>query len=149
MKDRVEGFQAACDAGLNTCHNSKVFYISGNSFFPGAQKELVELFDDIVSSCTALMCANDELAAMFLEVANQRQLVVPDCISIIGADDSGTLRDLNLTTFKLTGEEIACSCLALREKRIAQSGPWGPEAVLLKPRLLRRHTTGKYDGHKS
>ena len=72
-----------------------------------------------------------------------------ETVWIIGADDSGTSRDFNLTTFKLTGEEIACSCLAMLEKIIAQSGPRVPETGLLKPRLLRRHTTGKYDGHKS
>ena len=138
MHDRIAGFTAACDAGLNSCESHRVFYIKGNQFCPGSFEMLTEMFDEIVSSCTALMCANDELASMFIDIAKQRNLSIPDDLSIIGADDNISQRELNLTTFKMSGEEIARHSLEFMEKRILQPSGYVPEKLLLKPRLLER-----------
>lgn len=140
MHDRIAGFTSACEAGFETCESHRIFYISGNRYCSGSMDVLAGIFDDIVSSCTALMCANDELVSMFMEIASQRNIKVPEDISIIGADDNIVSRDLNITTFKITGDEIARSCLDIIEKRISLSGGDSPEKILLKPRLLERGT---------
>jgi DNA-binding LacI/PurR family transcriptional regulator len=141
MNQRIAGFTNACDSSNQTCLNRQIFKICGNKYHPGSQQEMADIFDEIVGSCSGLMCANDELASMFMEVAAERGLAIPEALSIVGADDDGIYRDLNLTTFKLSGSEIAQICLDLLKKRIDQPTVSKVTARLLKPRLQERSTT--------
>jgi GntR family transcriptional regulator of arabinose operon len=149
MNQRITGFSRACDTSNQTCQSSRIFKIGGGKYHPGAQQEMADVFDDVVAACTGLMCANDELAAMFMEVADERGVEIPGQVSIIGADDNGAYRALNLTTFRLSGGEIAQNCLDLLTQRIDQ--PTNPKiaARLLKPRLQERSTTGALSKHEA
>src|SRR5699024_386353 len=51
---------------------------------------------------TAIVCYNDELAVMLMDVIREQKLVIPENISIVGFDDSflSNISGIKLTTVK-------------------------------------------------
>ena len=65
----------------------------------------------LVPRPTAVLCANDEMAAGVLRAARERGVVVPDDLSVVGFDDSPNAVDLHppLTTYAQPTEKVAAA----------------------------------------
>lgn len=89
---------------------------------------------------TAIIAADDTVAAVALETLRQRGVDVPGEISIIGIDDQPSLAFLALTTVKLPVVEAGKHAIELLIKRIADQHAEVKHVVLRCP-LLERSTT--------
>jgi len=63
---------------------------------------LENILDQSVDSLTAIVCYNDELAMSLIEVLRNKNIAIPDDISIVGFDDSflAEISEVKLTTIK-------------------------------------------------
>lgn len=57
-----------------------------------------QVAQQVVESCTALVCANDDLAAAMLKWGRANGVSVPEDLSIVGFDDDSLYRQFELTT---------------------------------------------------
>ena len=68
---------------------------------------------DLLSTCTAVVCYNDQIALKFIDFVRKRGLDIPGDISLVSFDDSqlAVVSEIKLTTVahpkELLGEEAA------------------------------------------
>lgn len=111
------------------------------------KKELERILDRPNTELpSAIVCYNDELAMSLLEVLRNKQIKVPEDISLIGYDDSAfsKVSEVKLTTIKhpqrKMGEDAAKMILGLlneetfRNKKLAES-------IVYEPQLIKRNST--------
>jgi len=96
---------------------------------------------------TAIVCYNDELAMLLLEVLREQNIKVPEDISLIGYDDSVLSRvsEVKLTTIKHPqsemGETAAKMMLDLLDgKSSSQSENQEMESIVYEPQLVIRNS---------
>ncbi len=94
---------------------------------------------------TAIIAADDTVAAVVLETLREQGVDVPGEISIIGIDDQPSLSFLGLTTVKLPVVEACSHAIKLLIKRIADRHAEVQHMVLRCP-LLERSTTAPARG---
>jgi LacI family transcriptional regulator len=88
--ERLAGFvEAMASAGL-AVDNRLVGTTSGFGFEDGLQAGRVLLSGN--KRPTAVICANDDIAAGVLAVAHEMQIPLPDALSVVGFDNSGLSR---------------------------------------------------------
>lgn len=108
--------------------------------------ELKQLLQSI-DPPSAIVCYNDELAVLLLEVLQKEKLRVPEDISIVGFDDAHFSRASRLTTIKHPqsemGKEAAKMILQLVENRYKSSDEKGIESIVYEPELIVRNSTKK------
>lgn len=110
---------------------------------------LEELLTTQTDMPTGIVCYNDELALVLLDVLRKKNLKVPDDISIVGYDDSflAEASEVKLTTVKHPkneiGEAAAKMIVALVEKNRANKDISEFESVVYEPELVKRKSTKK------
>jgi len=88
---------------------------------------------------TAIVCYNDSHAGYVLAALTQRHLRVPEDVSLIGIDDSGSARfDPPLTTIRQPYRDIARGAVEALLSQIRSESPSAPQQVLLPGELVRR-----------
>lgn len=147
MTLRIQGFTKACQENRRSCNSYQIFKIKNSTFGTEhlQRQEIAELFDKLVGHYSAVMCANDHLAGIVMDIAQENQVNIPQHLSVIGVDDDIRLREANLTTFRISGEELAKVSLDLLQKRMKQCFSCAPSVQLIKPRLINRTTTTVYE----
>ncbi|MDQ0256771.1 GntR family transcriptional regulator of arabinose operon [Evansella vedderi] len=109
-------------------------------------KELESLLSDQTDLPTGLVCYNDELALLLLDVLRNKNLKVPNDISIVGYDDSflAEASEVKLTTIKHPknemGEAAAKLIVSIVEK-MNQGNNETFETVVYEPELVIRKST--------
>ncbi|MRH41678.1 substrate-binding domain-containing protein [Aquibacillus halophilus] len=149
-KNRLKGYlKAHRTHGIVINPNSIVTYNTEEKF-----DKPVEALRQILSvskseSPTAIVCYNDELALKLLDVIRERNLQVPDDISIVGFDDSfvASVSEVKLTTIKHPqsdmGEMAAKMILDLVNVGIGSQKKSRDtvKSVILNPELIIRNST--------
>src|SRR5690625_3994598 len=120
----------------------------------GKGSKPLEKLEDILSQSaddrpTAIICYNDELAVKLLDVIRERQLNIPNDISIVGFDDSflANVSEVKLTTVKhpqsKVGEVAGKLILDMikTNKVDDSSDAHKPESVVFEPELVERNST--------
>ncbi|KAB8137614.1 GntR family transcriptional regulator [Gracilibacillus oryzae] len=102
--------------GYLKAHRKHNIEISPNNIIPytteeKAEKpieELQKLLENTENRPTGIVCYNDELAIKLLDVIREKQLKVPDDISMVGFDDSfmAEVTEVKLTTIKHPQSEM-------------------------------------------
>jgi len=107
---------------------------------------LLELPDE--ERPTAIVCYNDELSLNLMDVIRERNLVVPDNISIVGFDDSflAQISEVKLTTIahplSNMGQKAAEMILQLvKEKNKQVNDGKTIESIVYEPKLVVRNST--------
>jgi len=119
----------------------------------GKRGKPLEKLEDILSQSTsdrptAIICYNDELAVKILDVIRERQLSIPNDISIVGFDDSflANVSEVKLTTIKHPQSELgeAAGKLILdmiKEAKNDRIDTHKPKSVVFEPELVERNST--------
>lgn len=146
MLQRINGFSNGCRENRRSCSHSQIFTTKNSKYGEKAlqKQEIADLFDELTGNHSGVMCANDKVAGLLIDVAGERNVIIPEQLSVISVDDDIKLRELNLTTFRFSGEELANVSLGLLKKRMEQPSPYSPSVQLIKPRLMQRNTTTVY-----
>jgi len=92
-------------------------------------------------SCTALVAANDSLAALARDLLTELGFDVPRRMSLTGFDDDDQFRNLRLTTVGLPLEAVAAAAVQLAAHVLREGAAHAIHDVRLEPRLLIRDTT--------
>ncbi len=95
-----------------------------------------------VSTVTALVAANDRMAAMTIEILRDMGLRIPQEVSVSGFDDDYQFRGAHITTVGLPLEQVAASAVRLATFLLFNSTSAFVHETRLQPRLLIRNTTG-------
>lgn len=97
---------------------------------------------------SAIVCYNDEIALMLLEVIRQKKLLVPNDISLVGFDDSflADVSEVKLTTIQhplsemgKTAAEMILEMIKGQQEEQAEK----IESVIFNPELIIRNSTRK------
>lgn len=96
---RYSGFTKSCIAhGLRNAEDNVLWFATSdkNSVFTSGSDRLLEL----ISESTAFVCYNDNIAIKLLQFCKERDIRVPDDLSVIGIDDSkyASICDVPLTS---------------------------------------------------
>lgn len=116
--ERLKGYRAALDA--HGIAFDQALVVAGDYSFPSGREAARQLLD-APSRPTAIFAGNDDMAAGALAVAHERDIGVPDQISIAGFDDSDLAAAVwpPLTTVRQPVRELAWAAadLLLSEDR--------------------------------
>jgi LacI family transcriptional regulator len=95
----------------------------------------------------ALLCADDDVAALLIRSLEKAGARVPGDIRVVGFDDVrfATMLSVPLTTMHQPCREIAIVALRAMLDRIADPAP-PPRSLILSPRLVVRESCGAYAG---
>lgn len=136
-QERLQGYkQALLDNNISLNEN----YIKNTNFSPKIAKDaLIELFD-LRDPPTAIFCCSDDIAYGVMLFAAERNLTIPDDLSVVGFDDNHFLSSshLALTTVHQPLEEMA-SLGAELLYNIIHNGE-GVKNIILPPQLMERDT---------
>lgn len=116
---------------------------SGNFMFPSGQRAAEKLLA-MKEPPTAIFCANDDMAAGAIAVANQRGIRVPEQLSIAGFDDSAMARITYpaLTTVRQPLAAMGATAVRLLASVAGDSGE-EPRQVTLPWKIIERASTAR------
>ncbi|MFF4349587.1 LacI family DNA-binding transcriptional regulator [Streptomyces sp. NPDC001530] len=138
--DRIAGYRSAlASAGIR--HRPE--YVRYGSFNEtGAHRRMLELLD-LPEPPTAVFVCSDKMALGVYQALAERQLSVPDDISVVGFDDLPESRWATpaLTTVRQPLSEMAATALRLLVRMMAGDQPEGTRTEL-STRLVERASTG-------
>lgn len=98
--------------------------------------------ESVADGCTAVVCANDDLAAAMLKWTRAHGRSVPEDLSIVGFDDDTLYRQYELTTVHDDMERLGREAVRLAA-HLLESGDGNMRMTLRLPaRLVVRRTTG-------
>lgn len=95
----------------------------------------------LARTCTALVCANDDLAAIAHAALTAAGHAVPGDVALTGFDDDTAFRELELTTVGLPLEEVSVAAVGLLARALTEDLAEAVHHLQLAPRLLARQTT--------
>ena len=105
--------------------------------------------ESVADGCTAVVCANDDLADAMLKWARAHGRSVPDDLSIVGFDDDTLYRQFELTTVNDDMARLGREAVRLAA-HLLESGDGNMKLTLRLPaRLVVRRTTGAPRGGSS
>jgi DNA-binding LacI/PurR family transcriptional regulator len=141
-RDRLAGYADAIEAAGLPWSEVPV-YESVESTMPCGRQAATVLFDHGEEPPTAILAASDQLALGAIETANQRGLLVPDQLSIVGFDDipaTGAQTSPLTTVRQDHGRkgQLAVGCLLASLR-----GDPPPDPQLLDYRLVTRASTAR------
>jgi len=142
VRERIGGYETACEAhGVDF---DRVSIIEVGAFDPDSARSAAgRLIDD--EAPTAIVATSDAMALGVLAAAAERQLSVPDDLSVIGFDDAPEAAAAGLTTIRqpmVEKGEIAASILLT----LLAGGEAAGETIL-PTELIVRNTTGPPPPH--
>ena len=138
-RERMIGFRRALEEdGIDL--GSGCIFEGDFSFKAGL--EAVPHFQEKQASITAIWAMNDMMAFGLLKGLYQRGIKVPDDVSVMGLDDHafGVMCTPSLTTIHYPFKDLAEKAIEIVTKQI-ESLAEVPEAILLAPSLIVRHST--------
>jgi len=106
---RMKGYlKAHRDYGVTIVPQNIITYNTSEKEGTGLLEKLDDILINSPDKVTGIICYNDELAMKILDVLRQRNLQVPDDISIVGFDDSflAEVSEVKLTTVKHPKSEL-------------------------------------------
>lgn len=112
---------------------------------------LLSQVNNVDGKPTAIVCYNDELAILLLDVLREKNIMVPDDISIIGYDDSflSEASEVKLTTIEhpkiKMGEDAAKMIMESIAKINENQQDRKLESIIYKPKLILRSSTKRID----
>jgi GntR family transcriptional regulator, arabinose operon transcriptional repressor len=112
----------------------------------------INIFIDLIHSSlekpTGIICYNDELAMKILEIIRQKELQVPDDLSIIGFDDSffAEVSEVKLTTIKHPKSEMGAVAAKMiiqmiENRKSSKSRETVLEPYVFHPEIVVRNST--------
>lgn len=109
---------------------------TGNYSFESGYQAAKELLEEKV---TALLCFNDDMAFGARKAIDEKGLLVPEDISLVGYDnlDVNRVEEMGLTTIERNMEELAVTGSKVLLQKIEQ-GDQGEERIYLDTRLIVR-----------
>ncbi len=136
--ERAEAFRVALAAqALQPAMETLLPHRDPLNVGPDVHAELLAL----TQACTAVVCANDDLAVGLLKWANANGRPVPDALSVIGFDDDPAYRQVELTTVHDDLGRLGREALRLLAQLVA-SGDGDMRLTLQLPaRLVVRRTS--------
>ncbi len=140
---RYGGYMSSCIAhGIRNAECDVMWFATSdrNTVFQYAESRLLE----IIKNSTAIVCYNDMIAVNLLKFCKDREIRVPEDISIVGIDDSkySTICDVPLTTVHHPHQElgeVAAKCL-IEQMQAPQART---KDVIFKPELIERDSVAK------
>lgn len=112
-------------------------------------EELEKLLASSDEPITGLVCYNDELAMMLIELLRVKNIKVPEDISIVGHDDSmlAEISEVKLTTIahpkSEMGELAANSIISLIHSKHHKAEGYNADSTVYDPELIVRSSTQK------
>lgn len=145
VSERGQAFRVAMEArGLTPAWTDAVRQHSPleqtDDFEPAAER--------LAKACTAVVCANDDLAAALLKWARAKNLAIPGDLSIVGFDDDTLYRTLELTTVHDDMARLGREAARLLAHLLEAGDSDLRMSLRLPARLVVRRTTGKPLGAK-
>jgi Transcriptional regulators len=115
---REHGFKSALKYYGLPIHDKYVFTI--DSTFDGAYLDMLQLLQKGVKLPTALFCCNDIVAYGCIKAFKEKNLHVPNDVSVIGFDDipMSALMDPPLTTMKVSKRQIGKTAMKLMIEKL-------------------------------
>ncbi|MFC4737342.1 GntR family transcriptional regulator [Bacillus daqingensis] len=145
---RMKGFiKAHREHGMPLSPQHIVTYQTENIQTLPAQELTRKLKETAAHRPTAVVCYNDQLALLLLDVLRESKLHVPDDISIIGFDDSflSTASEVKLTTVPHPKEELGSAAAQTVLNMIADARDSGGRRtavpIMFPSRLVERQST--------
>jgi LacI family transcriptional regulator len=139
--ERHAGFLAALRAhGLE--RNAALVYRGDYSVACGHRATLQ--FLQLPQPPTAIVASNDMNALGVLDAASERQVSVPERLSVVGYDNVlfSAIHRISLTTIDLPQREMGAAAAALLMERIASETPLPPRTLIFPGTLICRGSTG-------
>jgi DNA-binding LacI/PurR family transcriptional regulator len=138
--ERRRGYERAMQRlGLQ----DRIHVVPGSYTEDGGHSGVREILNSGVP-CTAILAANDLSAIGALSALAERNIRVPEQMSLVGYDNTAlaSVRHINLTTVDQPRPEIGRVAVRLLLERI-QDGRTDPHNVLIPPTLVVRATTAR------
>ncbi|MNG78062.1 Catabolite control protein A [compost metagenome] len=137
---RFDGYRKAMEeAGLQIFDE----YVAGGDYTMEAGAAAARYFLDLQEPPTAIFAANDLMALGVLGVLRERQVNVPQQISVAGFDDIDMSAHplINLTTVRQPKRESGIAAARLLLERIASKNSLPHRCITIEPELVIRGTT--------
>ncbi|UCG35155.1 MAG: LacI family DNA-binding transcriptional regulator [Candidatus Omnitrophota bacterium] len=137
--ERLDGYKRAlAKNGIS----AKPEYIKITNFSPREARERLENLFSLSEPPTAIFCCSDEVANEALIVCDEKQIKIPDKVSIIGFDDNPYCPhgNLMLTTVRQPLEKMTSKGAEILQMIIEKELP--PQRVVLDTELVIRDTVG-------
>lgn len=96
-----------------------------------------------LATCTAVLCFNDQLAVLLMELCRKNGRLVPDALSVVGVDDSNLAKMNALTSVAHPMERLGDAAARLLISMI--HGAEG-KSVLFPPQLMVRGSVRRWEG---
>lgn len=142
--NRMKGFMRAHRENNITIHPGTIISYNTEEKKVKPKQEVLRLLESSERP-TAFFCYNDEIALQILDVLREKELKVPEDISIVGFDDSqlATASEVKITT--LTHPKMEMGQLAA--KMVVEAIENGkeltfPDQFIFEPKLVVRNSTG-------
>lgn len=98
---------------------------------------------ECLSTCTAVLCFNDQLAVLLMDLLQKNGRLVPDDLSVVGIDDSKLAKSNALTSVAHPMERLGDAAARLLISMI--HGAEG-KTVLFPPQLVTRGSVRRWEG---
>jgi len=142
---RLEGYQQAMrDAGIGDGLDIPAVMPNDNATNPDCgYSTMKEFLAHASQRPTAVICFNDSMAFGIVQAIKESGLKIPDDISVVGFDDLpwSAYCDPPLTTLPFPTGEIGQMAARMAIDAVQGSNSV-PHGVLIKPRLIKRRSTG-------
>jgi GntR family transcriptional regulator, arabinose operon transcriptional repressor len=144
---RFSGFQKAHNEAKLQISDSRIMWFETNEMDVKFNTNNSQL-DNLISQSTALVCYNDQISLKVLDVLREKELKVPEHISLVSFDDSqlALASETKLTTVahpkETLGEEAAKAIINMIERRKDYYD------LKIEPKLVVRNSTQKLIGGK-
>lgn len=140
---RFSGFQRAYRETNLQVEDSSILWYQTSDFDTKFEDHNLQL-EKLLSQCTAIVCYNDQIALKVMDIIRDKNLKIPEDISLVSFDDSqlAVASETKLTTVahpkEKLGEEAAKAIINLLDKKEIYYD------LKIKPELVVRNSTKEY-----
>lgn len=91
------------------------YSLTKSAGFQSTREEIIDYWDGMTDKPTAIMCGNDRTALLLLELLHERQVRIPEDVSVIGFDDleMSSISSPPLTTMRVNRTEMCAAVVDL------------------------------------
>ncbi|MHB8062254.1 MAG: substrate-binding domain-containing protein [Ruminiclostridium sp.] len=136
---RYSGYVKALAGQGIPFQDDRVFWYSNENFL---QRMKEDLLWESLSTCSAALCFNDQMALSLIDFVRQKGFSVPENFSVVGIDDSELAKISSLTSVVHPSEQLGDAAAKLL---LSMINGYEGKNILFPPQLQIRGSVGKLE----
>ncbi|WP_278250688.1 GntR family transcriptional regulator [Pseudogracilibacillus auburnensis] len=146
---RMKGFIDAFRDHQVPFINDTIISYSTEDLHEGLTDKIKKLVANRDNIPTGIVCYNDEVALMAINILREHGLNVPNDISVVGYDDStlAIASEVKITTVTHPKMQLGLDAAKWIVNAVENGGKSGENSILYEPELIKRNSTKKLKKH--